>query len=79
MTILTLEAHESSDHGHMIRGALFWIVFYTATAFLLYVSTLQSFDRCLGRVSRIPPRRKPLALKKGDQNALVSPQVPSRA
>lgn len=47
-------------------GALVWIVVYTLAALLLYVATLVTFDRCLGRVPETPRARRRGAVERLD-------------
>jgi ABC-type transport system involved in multi-copper enzyme maturation permease subunit len=49
-------------------GALIWIVVHSAAAFLLFMTTLASFDSCLGRVSEVAGRSAPFRGKKAGEN-----------
>ena len=48
-------------------GAILWTTIYCGVAMLLFMSTLATFDRCLGRVSEVSARFIPLDGKKAGE------------
>ncbi len=52
------------DRVAALGFALFWVVAYLAVAGVLLAATLQTFDRCLGRVAQQPWRRPRLPLRR---------------
>jgi ABC-type transport system involved in multi-copper enzyme maturation permease subunit len=51
--MVEMHRQHGGDWAACIAWLTFWILFYTAVAAGLFVLTLLSFDRCLGRVSAI--------------------------
>jgi ABC-type transport system involved in multi-copper enzyme maturation permease subunit len=47
-------------------GTIFWTVIHSGVALLLFLATLASFDRCLGRISEVALRSIPNLGKKDD-------------
>ncbi len=67
MAVAPGEAHFPGGASTAGFGAFIWIVIDGASALLLFLTTLATFDRCLGRVSEvagrpIPYPRKPTAV-----------------
>ena len=66
-------------------GACFWIVIDSAVALLLFLATLATFDRCLGRVSETADTSAPRSGKRKRRDRLILiwmnglPRVPSRS
>jgi ABC-type transport system involved in multi-copper enzyme maturation permease subunit len=47
-------------------GTIFWTGIHSGVALLLFMATLASFDRCLGRISEVAARTIPILRKKDD-------------
>jgi hypothetical protein len=48
-------------------GTIFWIGIHSGVALLLFMATLASFDRCLGRISEVASRSIPVLGKKDNE------------